>query len=179
MDSRSLYITLLLIFFFGNTGVAQISFGAFAGEGITIDLSQNPTLDFGQLMQNETRTINLSDPDIAVIPITGVEYLDVLVTVDLPDFLENNGDQVAVNLNMAYANRGADNVLDAVTFTNSTIFRIRSRDDGPPRPPPTPDYDGYDPPMETAYIYIYGTITVGNVSAGLYTGDVMIYVEYD
>ncbi|MEX1121945.1 MAG: hypothetical protein WED82_07425, partial [Balneolales bacterium] len=58
-------------------------------------------------------------------------------------------------------------------------FQIKRREGEPPGPPPTPPHDGYTPPEATAYLYLYGSIDVGNVAAGEYVGQVHIIVDYD
>ena len=87
----------------------------------------------------------------------------------------------------AFANLGADNIAQSTIIpvtsnTASVQFPILRRIGGPPGPPPTPVFEGFDPSVfnETAYVYLYGSINVGNgVSAGSYEGSITVTVVYD
>ncbi|MDZ7757834.1 hypothetical protein [Rhodohalobacter sp.] len=57
------------------------------------------------------------------------------------------------------------------------ILSRRQQPPGPPPPPPTGDFD-QSQVNETAYIYFYGQIDVGNVVAGQYRGTITVTVEY-
>ncbi len=63
----------------------------------------------------------------------------------------------------------------------SAQFPILARGNQPPGPPPTPVYEGYNPAAfnETAYLYLYGSLNVGNVDAGNYSGSITVTVSYD
>ncbi|HBZ37993.1 MAG TPA: hypothetical protein DEO59_05785 [Balneola sp.] len=86
----------------------------------------------------------------------------------------------------AYANRGDNDTNEAYNMTvlsnvASAQFQILQRESGPPGPPPTPVYEGYNPSLfnETAYIYIFGSLNVGSVDAGSYSGQIMVTLNYD
>ena len=125
----------------------------------------------------------------------GVKYLDVLVDITADNYLLLNGDlgcetdpscRIPFTLEAAYANRGNNNVNESVNITvlsnvASAQFQILQRTNGPPGPPPTPVYEGYDPSIfnETAYLYIYGSINIGNVDAGSYNSSISVTINYD
>lgn len=133
--------------------------------------------------------------DAVVLEIEGVKFLDVLaqitqisgggfLTLDGMDTTEDNK-RIPFSLEAAYANRGNDNIADAKLFTvasnnASERFPILARLSQPPGPPPTPTTANFNQAAvnETAFIYIYGSIDVGNVVAGTYRGDIQITVEY-
>ncbi|MEX0723636.1 MAG: hypothetical protein WD357_09480 [Gracilimonas sp.] len=176
------------------TQAQEIDFGDFSSKyGVTIsELNPAEDLSFGLVIQNEgLKTIELTEAKVLMIE--GVKYLDVIVEVIADDFLildsdiECNGSNcIQFTLQAAYANRGNNNTNQAVLMqiasnTASAQFPILARGNLPPGPPPTPDYEGYNPALynETAYLYIYGSLNVGNVDAGSYSGNITVTVSYD
>lgn len=195
--SRCLIISLLFFFSAVNTATVwaqEINFGEFSNYGVTIsELNPAEDLSFGLVIQNEgLKTIDLIDSK--VIMIEGVKYLDVIVDIQADNFLYLNGDtgcadsscRMPFSLQAAYANRGTNNPNQAILMqVSSNIasaqFPILARQNLPPGPPPTPDNEGYNPALynETVYLYIYGSLNVGNINAGSYSGTVTITVSYD
>lgn len=179
MPLKTHYIIIVLLLAVVGKSFGQVSFSVYSDYDITVGVV--PDLDFGEFLVNEgIRTITLGDPEMVSIPVTGVEYYDIIVTINADPNLTLGGDVIPLTIEAAYANRGNDNVTEAVLFDGNTAkFRLRAREDGPPGPPPTPPFEGYTPPEATAYIYLYGSVTVGNVGGGLYTGNVEVIIEYD
>lgn len=158
------------------------------------DLNPSLDLDFGLLAKNEgvsSLTIN----EGKVISIEGVRYLDVYVEILADQYLLKDGNpscstnpscRIPFTLQAAYTNRGQNNtsqsiVMNVLSYTATALFPIKYRGNAPPGPPPTPVYNGYNPALfnDTAYLYIYGSINVGNVDAGSYSSDITITVSYD
>jgi hypothetical protein len=174
----------------------EIDFGDFSSKyAVSLtELIPSEDLSFGTIIQNEgLKQIELIDAKVLVLE--GVKYLDVIVdiTADNYLFLDNdvscNGSStncISFTLEAAYANQGNNNTNEAVLMqvasnVASAQFPILARGNLPPGPPPTPVYKGYNPALynETAYIYVYGSLTVGNVDAGTYTGNISITISYD
>ena len=171
-----------------------VPFGLYAGEGLQLTPAGIEVLDFGDIiLTGETLTvsINLSNENVGeVVPlrIDGIKYLDV--TVDFPPTIQlvqqgvEDGDEMTLNVGLAYSNRGLDlddaktNPIEVPMGMSSITFPIERRTGGPPGPPPTPPHAGYTPPPGTAYIFVYGDLSVGSVSAGTYTGQIDIHVFY-
>lgn len=174
----------------------EIDFGQYSSL-YSVSLAElNPALDldFGMLVQNEgINAVSLINSK--VLSITGVKYLDVIIDITAEDlYIDGNPSCVPVGssctlpftLQAAYANNGNNDTNEATQITvlgntGSAQFPILTRGTGPPGPPPTPVYEGYNPNIfsETAYIYIYGFVTVGNIDAGSYSSDITITVNYD
>lgn len=197
------YSILCTIVFFitsisSSTSVSaqEIDFGQYSS-AYSISLSEfNPSeeLEFGTLIQNQGPT-SIDLVNAKVLTLEGVKYLDVIVDITADNYLLLNGDlgcetdpscRIPFTLQAAYANRGNNNVNESVSITvlsnvASAQFQILQRTSGPPGPPPTPVYEGYDPNIfnETAYLYIYGSINVGNVDAGSYTSSISVTINYD
>lgn len=191
-------IVFLITSISSSTSVSaqEIDFGQYSS-AYSISLSEfNPSeeLDFGTLIQNQgPASIDLVNAKI--LTLEGVKYLDVLVDITADNYLLLNGDlgcetdpscRIPFTLEAAYANRGNNNVNESVNITvlsnvASAQFQILQRTNGPPGPPPTPVYEGYDPSIfnETAYLYIYGSINIGNVDAGSYNSSISVTINYD
>lgn len=174
----------------------EIDFGDFSSKyAVTLsELNPAEDLEFGTVIQNEgVKSIDLVDAKILMIE--GVKYLDVIVDITADNYLfldsdvacnGSNTNCIPFTLQAAYANRGSNNTNQAVLMqiasnVASAQFPILARGNQPPGPPPTPVYEGYNPALfnETAYIYIYGSLNVGNVDAGSYSGEITITVSYD
>lgn len=187
---------LAVLLFHTPVSGQEIDFGSFSSTYSMTLTETNPAdeLDFGVLIQNE----GLAEIDIfdaKVFGIEGVRYLDVIVEITADQYLLLNGDlacttnpscRLPFTLQAAYANRGQDNVnqalnMNVVGTVATAQFPIRNRTTAAPGPPPTPTYVGYNPALfnETAFLYLYGSVTVGAVQAGSYTGELVITVSYD
>lgn len=136
--------------------------------------------------------------DAKVLAIIGVKYLDVDVDISAEGkllldgntaFLNDEERSIPFTLNAAFANSGENNVSTArpigiantpTVSSGSARFPILSRRQRPPGPPPTPPTGDFDQTLvnETAYLYFYGQIDVGNVVAGQYRGTITVTVEY-
>lgn len=175
-----------------NATAQEINFSSYASYGLTVNELSNDNLHFGALLKNEG-TVSIPLSDAKIIAITGVKYLDVIVSITADDNLLDNpgcsGDpncSIPFTLEAAYANLGQNNIGQVRFFTvnsnNTTArFPVLRRTSGPPAPPPPPPRAGFDPSVfeETAYLYIYGSINVGDVNAGYYTGNITITVSYN
>jgi hypothetical protein len=188
-----LVITATILVMAGTLCAQHISFGTWAGAGLTLTKGTPQDLNFNDKTPliitgiSQSVTISLTDMEAAVLTIEGTEYLDVTVYVDAPTTLELDGsNHIPVSIRFAYSNLNPADVATAKTQAvevpagfNSATFPILRRTSGPPGPPPTPPHEGYTPPKKTAYLFIYGTLgPVGNVDAGLYDGTINVRVEY-
>lgn len=188
---------ILTLFLLSNATQGQeIDFGSYSSSySVTLsELSPGAELDFGTLIQNDGVT-SVTIDNAKVLTIEGVKYLDIIVDLTADQYLLLNGNlscqtdpscRIPYTMQASYANRGVMSISQVSDFlvsgtTASEQFPIKYRGNAPPGPPPTPVYQGFNPALfnETAYIYIYGSVNVGNVDAGSYTGTVNITVNYD
>ena len=189
-------LAYILFLFSINVNAQEIDFGSFSSSySVTLtDLTPSSDLDFGTVIQNEgVNSLTLNEAK--VLSIEGVRYLDVIVDVTADTYLLKDGNpscstnpscRIALTMQAAYANRGQNNISQAILMTTigqtaSAQFAVKYRGNAPPGPPPTPVYVGYNPALfnETAYVYVYGSINVGNVDVGSYEGDITVTVSYD
>lgn len=198
LGSARYILVMCVAFIFSSTllNAQEIDFGKFSSKySVSItELIPAEDLAFGMVIQNEgLKTIDLLNAKVLMIE--GVKYLDVIVdiTADNYLYLDNdvscngtNSNCIPFTLQAAYANQGNNNTNQAVLMqvasnVASAQFPILARGNRPPGPPPTPDFEGYNPAFfnETAYLYLYGSINVGNVNAGTYSGQINVTVTYD
>ena len=178
------YLKIIFIVFIPMLMHAQtIQFSIYVEDELSA--TQESDLDFQQVVAGQGLTqISIGDQGMGVFSITGNEDLDVIVTLTPPvsdQLTQVSGtDVIPFTMDWAYANRGQNDINDATFVTgNSARFRMRARDGGPPGAPPNPQRANYTPENATAYIYIFGSIDVGNISSGQYTGTATLTVEYD
>jgi hypothetical protein len=196
MSRLCLFIILCFAIPFQTVTAQEIDFGDFSSKYAVSISELNPAedLSFGTVIQDEgLKTIDLVDAKVLIIE--GVKYLDIIVDVTADNYLfldsdiscnGSNTNCIPFTLQAAYANQGNNNTSEAVLMqvasnVATAQFPIQARGTRPPGPPPTPVYEGYNPAVfnETAYLYLYGSLNVGNVNAGSYSGDITITVSYD
>ena len=191
-----LFLTFCSCIFTNANIIAQeIDFGSYSSAySVTLSELTATDLEFGLVIQGEGIK-NIEIADSKVIELEGVKYLDVITTITADEYLlldsnpscaTNVSCRIPFALEAGYANRGQNNVVFSVPMNvasnvASAQFPIRYRGSNPPGPPPTPVYEGYNPALynDTAYIYIYGSITVGFVDAGSYSANISVQVSYD
>jgi len=166
-----------------NGHAQEVNFGQYATENIILtNVSSNSSLDFGNVLRNGgLYQIQLSDPEVVVFSIQAEYDKDVFVTLSPPpELVLDASNTIPFTLRAAYANKGNNSIAQAKIISGNTArFAVLERGSGPPGPPPTPKHEGYTTPTATAYLYIYGDINVGNVSAGFYTANIDISVSYE
>ncbi len=193
LSNKILIVVLGLLWYPCDLDAQHVSFGTFAADDILISKGTPENLNFNDKTRvinpgaSQTVTINLNDPQAAVLTIEGNEYLDVTVYIDVPLTLDlDQANKIPVSFRFAYSNLNPLNEITAKMQAievpagfNTATFPILRRINGPPGPPPTPPSSGYTAPRKTAYLFIYGSLgPVGNVDAGLYEGTVNVTVEY-
>lgn len=196
--SNRFYIACVLIlsFLFSVPAHAQeIDFGTYSSRYTVSTMLSNGTLDFGFLAQNEG-LVEIDLDFASVIEIEGVRYLDVIVdiTPDGPFQISGCGTpatcSIPLTIEASYSNfgevteTGAKNRSVFIGSSPSLLtaqFPILRRTQGPAGPPPTPVYNGYDLQAlkETAYLFVYGYINVGNVDPGVYSTNITVSINYD
>lgn len=189
----------LLIGFIADTASAQdIEFGQYGTYTIELEDIGLEDLIFNGPINSNSGIHQVELIDAKVLAIIGVKYLDVDVDITADGKLYLDGDptndsdpqrSIPFTLEAAFANNGENNVsssrpigiANTPTMTSGSarfpILSRRQRPPGPPPPPPTGDFD-QSLVNETAYLYFYGQIDVGNVVAGQYRGTITVTVEY-
>ncbi|HEX6983639.1 MAG TPA: hypothetical protein VF181_12840 [Balneolaceae bacterium] len=173
----------------------EINFSDYANYSLTVGELNSNDLNFGQVVTgNGIYSIGINNGKI--ITITGVEYLDVIVEVTAENSLYLNGNpanagdpqkSVPFTLQAAYANnKGLPSIGQAkfINVVNNSFIKripILERQAQPPGPPPPPPTNAFEQSQveETAYLYLYGSINVGEVNAGYYSGTITVTINYN
>lgn len=155
----------------------MLAFNIEAPPELNITILSDGILDFGTLLQNQGLSqIMLNDAGTEVISIEGEFNQNVTVTITPPTALQLDAtNTLPYTLRASYANQGENNKGQAISFNGSNVATFRIKEGGAPQG----GRRGGGPPAGTAYLYIYGDITVGNVNAGTYSGIINIFVEYE
>lgn len=189
---------LLSLFLFISLSPAlsaqEINFSDYANYTLSVSELSNSDLYFGQVISGHgIYSIGINNGKI--ITITGVKFLDVIVEVTAAQSLYLNGNpsfvgdpqkSVPFTLRAAYANnKGMPNIGHAKFINvvgNSFIKRIPilERQSRAPGPPPTPPTNAFEQAQveETAYLYLFGSINVGDVNAGHYSSTITVTINY-
>ncbi|MEX0719361.1 MAG: hypothetical protein WD059_01755 [Balneolaceae bacterium] len=205
MILTKLYIKSFLIVFVSflsvNGQTQEIDFGQYSSRYTISPILVQPNLDFGTIAQNQGVKERGID-EAAIIKLEGIQYLDVLIDIELLSPFETDGcsDEectLPFILKAAYSNFGDDNEISAQnkvvhigemsidhsqqTGVLSTQFQILSRTSAPPGPPPTPYHEGYDleAQKKSAYLFLYGAINANGIISGGYSADIQVTVYYD
>ena len=167
----------------------EINFGSYADYQIELHDVTMGDLEFEGPIVRNGGIYEVELADAFILEIIGVKYLDVGVLIEGEGELVLDSDPeqtIPFTLKGAYANRGQESITDVqpVTFTNNigdVRFPILARDQAPPGPPPRPPTGDFNQSEvnESAFLYLYGEIDVGDVDAGFYSGTITINVRYD
>jgi len=132
-------------------------------------------LNFGTQVTNSGRTeIQLGDVNMGVFSIKAFHTQNVYLNLNYPNSLSSaNPDidaDIPIELNMAYNNSGNNNANNSSPVSPNGSFisiheytALESRNDV----------------WKQMYIYVYGAIEIGNIPNGVYTGDIVLSVDYD
>jgi hypothetical protein len=175
----------------------EIDFGSYGNYTLVLEQVTLDDLEFQAPIAAGSGIHEVELTDAKVLEILGVRYLDVGVLIQgdgvllLEGDTENMGDperSIPFTLFAAYSNKGEGSNLPSVSVDiplpsnqGSARFPILERQFAPPGPPPPPPTSAFQESLvqETAELYLYGQIDVGNVVAGIYRGNITITVEYD
>ncbi|MFU8811902.1 MAG: hypothetical protein ACNA78_02985 [Balneolaceae bacterium] len=178
-----------------SANAQEITFSDFGSFTLTLDNITLDDLEFDGPIQSGSGIHEVTLADALVLEIEGVRHFDVLATiiqVSGEGFLTLDGietteadKRIPFTLQAAYANRGTNSIGDArpiaiASNAGTRRFPILARLEQPPGPPPPPTTANFNQATvnEKAFIYLYGTIDVGFVAAGTYSGSLQITVEY-
>ena len=127
-------------------------------------------LDFGTVVSNSGRQqIELGEVRMGVFKIKALATQSAVLSLQKPDTLMGgqNGGHIPISIEAAYASEPR-NYTNIQSFTNNQL-RV-TLGDGNGR--------AESPNWENGYVYIYGSITVGEVPQGDYSGTLVLNVTY-
>jgi hypothetical protein len=159
----------VVLFFAGsiNTQAQFIDLRLDIDSEITAQTEQ--PLDFGTLMTNTgRRMIELGSFDMGVFSITALENQMLLVTLDKPTELRHD-------------NPAVDDVIPLELFSRYG-YSAQNYENSNPLPDATSNIKvepNPEPgPWNSIYIFLYGSVDIGNVQDGTYANEIVLNVEY-
>lgn len=189
----SILFSGLMLMNFSSVQAQEINFGQYTSHTITIQVGPEG-LDFGNIITGSgVNSIGLIDA--FVVEVTGLRFLDVFVEITASEKLLLNGSvacetdpdcSLPFTLQANYNNRGLDDFAASTPFlvsgnVTTARFPVLRRTQGPAGPPPPPPTTSFNPAPyeENFYIYLYGSLNVGFVNSGNYTGEITITISYE
>ncbi|MEX1213061.1 MAG: hypothetical protein WEA36_09465 [Balneolaceae bacterium] len=128
-------------------------------------------LDFGQIPtgSGEVR-ISLGDSQMGIFSIHAIQTQRLLVTLEQPEFLthERLDARIPLTLQMAYTEFGINDFSQATPIGQENEEIIVQ---------PIPG--NITTVWSTAHLYVYGWLDIGMVPEGVYSGDVVLLIEYE
>jgi hypothetical protein len=170
------YILLIILF---NLGITAAVSAQFINLRLTVEPELRATviqpLDFGTQITNSGRTsIELGDANMGIFSVRAYHTQNIFIDLQYPDALENNEPGVTADipleLGMSFNNSGTDNAQNSTPLPlNEGLVSITQNT--------TPETDA--DVWKQMYIYVYGSIVIGNIPNGIYTGDIILNLDYD
>ncbi|MFP8488587.1 hypothetical protein ACKGJO_05745 [Gracilimonas sp. Q87] len=170
------YILLAILL---TTFATSTAFAQFINLRLTVEPELRASiiqpLDFGTQITNSGRTrIQLGDANMGIFSVRAYHTQNIYIELQYPDALENNEPgveaDIPLELGMAYNNSGTDNPQNSrplplnkglVSITQNTSIELEND------------------VWKQMYIYVYGSIVIGNIPNGIYTGDIVLNLDYD
>lgn len=171
------FVSIALIIHFNVINVSA----QFLNLQITIEpelsASVESDLSFGDLAINSgTFNVGLGDIGMGVFNIKAYHTQSIFISLDYPPALTHPNptviDQIPIDISMAYNNSGTNKAKSATILTNNAGYV------------PLNSNTHYTEIAsaeiwKSVYIYVFGSISVGNITQGEYSGDVVLHIEYD
>ncbi|MFA5667816.1 MAG: DUF4402 domain-containing protein [Balneolaceae bacterium] len=172
MINRSTKVLLILL----GAILPQSLFAQFINLQITIEpelsVEVERALDFGQVISNSgIKEINIGDINTGIFSIRAIRSQSLYFELTYPDALfmvDNRIDNIPLKLQTSYNNSGDINISNAqILSNNSGIINVGG----------TTNNSGAL--WRKLYLYVYGSIDVGNIPNGVYSGTIVLYIDYD
>ena len=134
-------------------------------------------LSFGDLVINSgTSSVGLGDVRMGVFNIKAYYTQNIYIQLKYPNALTHINpaitDQIPLELQLAYNNSGSNN-FDQATLVGDQLVHI------PVLKGNTITYETPTEVWQSLFLYVFGTISVGNIAQGEYTGIIVLLIEYD
>ncbi|MEX0609188.1 MAG: hypothetical protein WD016_12240 [Balneolaceae bacterium] len=168
-------ILALLIF----TGIQNPVKGQFVNIQLKVEPELSATieqnLEFGNIVTNSGRTnISLGDVNMGIFKIRAFHTQNVYLSLQYPEYLSHSDtridDRITLDLSMAYNNMGTNSYSDAMLLNgNNGYISVHER-----------TAETYTNEIwKELYIYVFGIIDVGNITNGMYSGNIILSIDFD
>lgn len=161
------------------------SFNSVEAQFVNIQLTIEPELSatvvtelkFGTLIANSGESkVELGDPNMGIFTIRGFKSQKVFVSAVFPEALEHENPTIPANipidLTLSINNTGINEYENSFQIESlNTLVNIH--DSSNSRSNSSTDV------WETMYVYVFGSIFIGDIPNGTYDGNIMLTVQYD
>lgn len=166
-------VLFLIVFGYQNLNAQFINLQIRIEPEITAKVEQN--LNFGELVIGSgQKYIGLGDINMGVFSIRALYTQSIYLSMNATDALVHTNpfitDQIPINLNIAYNNTGNNNANRSIELSEDLIYLPVYDNPGAPTP---------NPIWQELYVYVFGTIEVGEVATGEYFSELTLIVQYD
>ncbi len=171
------YIALMALFL--THSWAEQVYGQFINLQLRVEAELSATveqnLSFGTQITNSGRkVIQLGDVSMGIFSIRAFRTQNVYINLEYPDALiatqAQIDDEIPLELNLSYNNTGKNTISNSTPLpANNGVVSVHESTQ--------PELD--NELWKELFIYVYGAIDVGNVPNGIYTGDIVLSVDYD
>lgn len=168
----------LMVLFLAHPWAEQV-YGQFINLQLRVEAELSATveqdLDFGTQITNSGRTeIQLGDVNMGVFSIRAFRTQNVYINLEYPDVLTSSEPQVdaqiPLELNLSYNNSGTNTISNSTPLpANNGMVSVHE----------STRFEFDNEIWKELFIYVYGAIDVGNIPNGIYTGDIILSVDYD
>ncbi len=137
-------------------------------------------LDFGTIpVESGRSSIGLGEAGMGVFMLRGLQYQRLTFELEVPEELNHElpgiDATIPIDLNFAYNNRGTNN-SNTATIVDGLDATLTLLGDDFQAGQPISEY--LQSNWAQMYIYVYGSIEIGNVPSGVYKNQVTVRVEY-
>lgn len=172
-------IKRIAVFIFLTSGFTLQVKAQFLNFNLVVETELSATVEqdlgFGSLVVNSgVNNISLGDPGMGVFSIRAIYTQNIYINLEFPDQLEPEGststDFIPLDLRLAYNNSGSDNIRRARPLVGNSGFVAVSENTSSSQQQSV---------WRELYIYVYGSIDIGNIDSGNYSATVQLKIDYD
>jgi hypothetical protein len=169
-------VLLLALLFFGplnkSTEAQFIHFQMEVEPELRASVVQN--LEFGDVITGTgVKRIEKGSPEMGIFEIRSLSNQHLVVNLNPPSHLTHTDpeidQQIPLSIEASYTNTGNENIDEAQPFMREHYARFLLSQTGNTLNNPT---------WQSAFVYIYGEINIGEVPGGTYDGSLVMTVEY-
>lgn len=180
IKGKNISIPLLILVF--SFSITHITAAQFINLQLKIEPELSATvvndLNFGRIATNfGLKSVDIGDPNMGIFTIRAFRNQRVFIQLVNPNELKHEnpaiGEGIPVLLQASVNNQGEDDYRNSFDIPISgALFNVYDASSS------TQSRTASDL-WETVYVYVYGSIDVGNIPTGVYEGNVFLSVVYE
>ncbi len=130
-------------------------------------------LNFGDIVVGSgEKSIQLGDSNMGIFSVTGINSQSVRLSIDTPSTLTHSDpsitDSIPFDIRASYNNSGENTIQGSEPINGDIAYTVINRN---------ALKNQFE--WQTMYVFIYGTIMVGNIQDGVYNGFIRLTVDYE